>query len=102
MLAGNVPATLEAHYGVPMLGAVLNAMNFRLDAGTVAFCIAHGEARVFIVDRELVSDVWDLADMHIDEIGRLFEASGAEWVQPPQPAHPRRGRMRHNEPDGIC
>src|SRR5262249_41940845 len=52
VLAGNVPATLEAHYGVPMLGAVLNAMNFHLDAGTVAFCIAHGEAKVFIVDRE--------------------------------------------------
>ncbi len=52
VLAGNVPATLEAHYGVPMLGAVLNAMNFRLDAATVAFCLAHGEAKVFIVDRE--------------------------------------------------
>src|SRR5262245_41726566 len=52
VLAGNVPATLEAHYGVPMLGAVLNAMNFRLDPATVAFCLAHGEAKVFIVDRE--------------------------------------------------
>ena len=45
----------------------------------------------FIVDRELVPDVWDLADMHIAEIGRLFDASGAEWAQPPQPAVPRRG-----------
>ncbi|HUL06680.1 MAG TPA: acyl-CoA synthetase [Candidatus Acidoferrum sp.] len=52
VLAGNVPATLEAHYGVPMLGAVLNAMNFRLDAPTVAFCLAHGEAKVFLADRE--------------------------------------------------
>jgi WS/DGAT/MGAT family acyltransferase len=56
----------------------------------------------FIVDRFLVPDVWDLADMHIDEIGRLFEASGAEWVQPPQPPHPRRGRIRRHEADGIC
>jgi hypothetical protein len=56
----------------------------------------------FIVDRELVPDVWDLADMHIDEIGRLFEASGAEWVQPPQPPHPRRGRVRSKAPDEIC
>ena len=56
----------------------------------------------FIVDRELVPDVWDLADMHIDEIGRLFEASGAEWVQPPEPRHPRRGRVRRGEPDAIC
>jgi WS/DGAT/MGAT family acyltransferase len=45
----------------------------------------------FIVDRELVPDVWDLADMHIEQIGRLFEASGAEWAEPSQPADPRRG-----------
>ncbi|GBE66059.1 diacylglycerol O-acyltransferase [Mycobacterium sp. MFM001] len=48
----------------------------------------------FIADRELVPDVWDLADMHVAEIGRLFEATGAEWAQPPQPAFPRRGPMR--------
>jgi diacylglycerol O-acyltransferase len=53
----------------------------------------------FIVDRDLVPDVWDLADMHIDEIGRLFEASGAEWVEPPEPPHPRRGRVKRDE---IC
>jgi fatty-acyl-CoA synthase len=52
VLAGNIPATLEAHYGVPMIGGVLNAMNIRLDAGTIGFCLAHGEAKVFIVDRE--------------------------------------------------
>lgn len=56
----------------------------------------------FIADRDLVPDVWDLADMHIDEIGRLFEASGAEWVQPPRPPHPRRGRVRRDQPDAIC
>ncbi|MGH6930887.1 MAG: acyl-CoA synthetase [Dongiaceae bacterium] len=55
VLAGNVPATLEAHYGVPMLGAVLNAMNYRLDAATVAFCLTHGDAKVFIVDREFAA-----------------------------------------------
>ena len=48
----------------------------------------------FIVDRELIPDVWDLADMHIAEIGRLFDASGAEWAQPPQPAVPRRGPVK--------
>jgi diacylglycerol O-acyltransferase / wax synthase len=48
----------------------------------------------FIADRELVPDVWDLADMHIAEIGRLFEATGAEWAQPPQPAAPRRGPIK--------
>ncbi|HEY2134082.1 MAG TPA: AMP-binding protein [Acetobacteraceae bacterium] len=53
VFAPNVPALLEAHYGVPMLGAVLNAINTRLDAATVAHILAHGEARVLIVDREL-------------------------------------------------
>jgi fatty-acyl-CoA synthase len=55
VLAGNIPATLEAHYGVPMIGGVLNAMNIRLDAGTIGFCLAHGEAKVFIVDREFAA-----------------------------------------------
>jgi diacylglycerol O-acyltransferase len=45
----------------------------------------------FIADRELIPDLWDLADLHIAEISRLFEATGAEWAQPPQPAFPRRG-----------
>lgn len=47
----NVPAMLEAHYGVPMLGAVLNAINTRLDADTVAYILEHGEAKVLITDR---------------------------------------------------
>ena len=48
----------------------------------------------FIVDRDLVPDVWDLADMHIAEITRLFDATGAEWAQPPQSAFPRRGPIK--------
>src|SRR6202007_1295145 len=48
----------------------------------------------FIVDRELGPDAWDLADMHIDEMGRLFEPTGAEWAESPQPAAPRRVRGR--------
>jgi fatty-acyl-CoA synthase len=47
----NVPAMLEAHFGVPMLGAVLNAINTRLDADTVAYILDHGEAKAMIVDR---------------------------------------------------
>ena len=52
VFAPNTPPTFEAHFGVPMLGAVLNAMNVRLDAETVAYILAHGEARVLIADRE--------------------------------------------------
>ena len=52
VLAPNLPAMLECHYGVPMLGAVLNTINIRLDAETIGFILRHGEAKVFIVDRE--------------------------------------------------
>ena len=48
----NTPAMLEAHYGVPMAGAVLNTINTRLDAATIAFILDHGEAKVLITDRE--------------------------------------------------
>ncbi len=48
----NVPAQLEAHFGVPMAGAVLNALNVRLDPGTIAFILNHGEAKVLITDTE--------------------------------------------------
>ena len=52
VMAPNVPALLEAHYGVPMFGGVLNALNIRLDAGSIAFILEHGEAKAIIVDRE--------------------------------------------------
>jgi fatty-acyl-CoA synthase len=52
VMAPNVPALLEAHYGVPMAGAVLNALNYRLDARSIAFILAHGEAKLLIADRE--------------------------------------------------
>jgi fatty-acyl-CoA synthase len=53
IMAPNVPEMLEAHYGVPMTGAVLNALNYRLDATTIAFILQHGGAKVLISDREL-------------------------------------------------
>src|SRR6195256_6861756 len=51
MLA-NTPAMLEAHYGVPMAGGVLNTLNTRLDAPIIAFSLDHADAKVVIVDRE--------------------------------------------------
>jgi 3-(methylthio)propionyl---CoA ligase len=47
----NIPPMLEAHYGVPMAGAVLNTINTRLDADTVAYILEHAEAKVLITDR---------------------------------------------------
>ena len=52
VIAPNTPAMVEAHFGVPMAGAILNAINTRLDARTVAYILSHGEARVLLVDRE--------------------------------------------------
>ena len=53
----NVPAIAEAHYGVPMLGAVLNTINTRLDAATIVYILEHGEAKVLITDREFAEQV---------------------------------------------
>jgi len=52
VMLGNTPAMVECHFGVPMCGAVLHAINTRLDAGTVAFMLDHAEAKVVIIDRE--------------------------------------------------
>src|ERR1043166_5021052 len=52
VMLANTPAMLEAHYGVPMAGAVLNTLNTRLDAAIIAFTLDHGDAKVVITDRE--------------------------------------------------
>ncbi|HYB57276.1 MAG TPA: acyl-CoA synthetase [Alphaproteobacteria bacterium] len=57
VMAPNVPAMLEAHYGVAMAGAVLNALNYRLDAASIAFILGHGEAKVLIADREFSATI---------------------------------------------
>ena len=66
VLAPNIPAHFEAHYGVPMTGAVLNAINTRLDAATIAFILDHGEAKVLLVDPEFAA----VAKAAIAESGR--------------------------------
>jgi fatty-acyl-CoA synthase len=55
VLAPNTPAMYEAHFGVPMSGAVLNTVNIRLDAATIGFILAHGGAKVLLVDREFAA-----------------------------------------------
>lgn len=52
VLLPNVPAMIEAHFAVPMSGAVLNTINTRLDAKTVAFMLEHAESKVLLVDQE--------------------------------------------------
>ena len=55
ILASNIPEMIEAHFAIPMLGAVLNPLNTRLDAATIAFSLNHGRAKVLIVDREFAA-----------------------------------------------
>jgi fatty-acyl-CoA synthase len=50
VMAPNTPPMFEAHFGVPMAGAVLNALNVRLDAATIGFILSHGEAKALITD----------------------------------------------------
>ncbi len=52
VMLANTPAMLEAHFGVPMTGAVLRSLNTRLDANVLAFQLDHAECKVFITDRE--------------------------------------------------
>ena len=54
-LLSNTPEMYEAHFGIPMTGGVINALNTRLDARAIAFMLGHGEAKVLLVDREFSS-----------------------------------------------
>jgi fatty-acyl-CoA synthase len=54
IMAPNIPAMIEAHFGVPMTGAVLNCLNIRLDAPAIAFCLSHGEAKLVLVEHRFL------------------------------------------------
>ncbi len=62
----NVPEMFECHFGIPMTGGVINALNTRLDAATIAFILNHGEAKILITDREYAPTV----QAALKEIGR--------------------------------
>ena len=82
VMAANTPALLEAHYGIPMTGGVLNALNIRLDAKTIAFILDHAEAKVLLTDREfapVVAEALSLCEakpMVVDIDDPLTEAQG--------------------------
>ena len=64
VMLANTPAMLEAHYGVPMTGAVLNTLNTRLDAPIIAFTLDHAETKILLTDREfskIIKDALTLA-----------------------------------------
>ena len=107
IIAPNIPAMVEVHYGVPMAGAVLNALNYRLDAATLAYILDHSETRILFADsefaaivREALSQVQrpvEVIDIDDPEAGGAFApfggtdyeeflASGDEAFEPLLPA----------------
>lgn len=60
-LLPNTPAMVEAHFGVPMAGAVLNALNIRLDTANLVFMLRHGEAKVLLADTEFADAARQIA-----------------------------------------
>ena len=57
LMLPNIPAMFEAHYAIPMAGAVIHGLNIRLDADAIAFQLKHGEVKVLLTDREFSATV---------------------------------------------
>ena len=77
----NTPAMIEAHYGVPMAGAVLHSLNTRLDAATIAFQLDHAEAKIVITDVALLPRVREALAM-AESTPRLIVYDDAEYDGP--------------------
>jgi fatty-acyl-CoA synthase len=77
VIAANTPEMIEAHFGVPMVGAVLCTINTRLDAQAIAFILAHCEARMLITDTEYSATVAD-ALARMDSRPRVIDIDDAE------------------------
>ncbi|MEO1204920.1 MAG: acyl-CoA synthetase [Pseudomonadota bacterium] len=84
VMLSNTPPMLEAHYGVPMTGAVLHSINTRLDAQIIAFQLDHAETKVLIVDREF-ADVTREALRLAKVKPFLIDYNDPEFPQQPEP-----------------
>ncbi|MCY4310661.1 MAG: acyl-CoA synthetase [Rhodospirillaceae bacterium] len=75
----NIPEMFECHFGIPMTGAVINALNTRLDATTIAFILNHGEANVLITDREF-SPTISVALSELDREITVIDVDDPEYI----------------------
>ncbi|MEZ0303466.1 MAG: AMP-binding protein [Hyphomicrobiaceae bacterium] len=114
ILAANTPAMLEAHYAAPMIGAVLNPINIRLDAPLIAFCLEHGEARLLLADREFHATiapaleklgpkcpiVIDIADVETERAPRFGSVEYEDFIASGDPQFAYAGP--EDEWDSIC
>lgn len=78
LMAPNVPAMYEAHFAVPMIGAVLNTLNLRLDAEAIGFMLQHGEAKVLITDREYSATIEHALPM-LEELPLVIDIDDPEY-----------------------
>jgi 3-(methylthio)propionyl---CoA ligase len=96
IMAPNTPQMLEAHYAVPMLGAVLCSINIRLDAGAIAFILRHSETKVVLTDTEFAAVMAPaVADsgllvVDIDDAGgaRIGSVEYEDFLAAGDPQHP--------------
>ena len=72
-MAPNIPAMYEAHFGIPMAGAILNCINIRLDARTIAFQLRHSGSKAILVDQEFFTLVDDALKILKQNLGPLFQ-----------------------------
>src|SRR3979411_329272 len=86
IIASNIPEMIEAHFAVPMLGAVLNPLNTRLDAASIGFSLKHGSAKVLIVDRDYAT----LVRLALDEVGHDITVID---IDAPGATRPHRGNF---------
>lgn len=87
----NIPAQVEAHFGVPACGAVLNAINIRLDPGTISYILDHSGARIVLVDSQFIPEVETAIDGMEKEPPRIVE------VADEQAGYPATGRYLEYE-----
>ena len=109
----NIPEMFECHFGIPLTGAIFNALNTRLDAATIAFVLNHGEAKILIADREYAPivasalerigrtiTVIDVDDPEYDGAGALLgETTYDDFIAGGDPAY--EGREPDDEWDAI-
>lgn len=74
----NIPEMLEVHFAVPMIGAVINTLNVRLDAEAISFMLQHGEAKVLVVDREFC-DVAQTACRMLENPPLIIDVNDPEY-----------------------
>jgi len=92
----NTPPMVEAHFGIPMAGAVLNALNTRLDPESIAFMLNHGEAKVIIVDPEFSGTMKKALEIAKKESGREFLVIDVEETEFDVPGE-RLGKLTYEQ-----